>query len=89
METILYLFRYQTFATNGQQNGQHNELNAYLGDFGIYLTIWKQESIPVGRVPQAWKLYLLQFQWPPPDVTRKGPKMNKLEQVSAITTSCH
>ena len=29
----------------------------------------EQESIPVGRVLPAGKPYMLQFQWPPPDVT--------------------
>ena len=30
----------------------------------------KQESIPVRCVLPAWKLYVLQFQWPLPDVAR-------------------
>ena len=37
---------------------------------------WKQESIPVGCVLPPWKLYVLQFQWP-------LPQMNKFEQVSS------
>ena len=33
-----------------------------------------QESIPIGRVPLAWNLHMLQFQWPPPGVTLGVPK---------------
>ena len=37
--------------------------------------------------PPAWKLYVLQFLWPPPDVTPGGAwvglQMNKFEQVSS------
>ena len=34
----------------------------------------KQESIRVGFIPPAWKLYLLQFQLPPPDVAPGGAR---------------
>ena len=47
---------------------------------------WKenqQESTPVGSILQGWKLYILQFELPPPDVTRSwNSQMNKFEQVS-------
>ena len=47
-----------------------------------YVHILKQESIPVGCVPSVGKLYMLQ--WPPPDVIlRRGPQVNKFEQVSS------
>ena len=47
--------------------------------------IW-QESIPVGCILPAWKLYVLQFQWPPPDVVPgvgggQDPQVIKVEQV--------
>ena len=43
----------------------------------------EQESIPVGCIPPPLKLCMLQFQWPPPDVTPGDPQMNKFDQVSS------
>ena len=48
--------------------------------------VLKQESIPVGCFLPAWKLYVIQFQLPPPDFTHGqgvGLQMNKFEQVSS------
>ena len=46
-----------------------------------------QDSIPLGCILLAWKLYMLQFQLPPLDVTLGeggwGPQINKVEQVSS------
>ena len=33
------------------------------------------------RVPPVWKPYLLQFQWPPPDIAPGSPQMDKFEKV--------
>ena len=44
----------------------------------------KQENTPAGCILPIRKLYMLQFQLPPPDVTGVlGPQMNKFEQVSS------
>ena len=47
----------------------------------------KKESIPVESVPPAWKLYVVQFHWPPPDVTlgchSRGPQINNFAGVSS------
>ena len=53
--------------------------------FPVHKYYSKQESIPVGCVPPTWKPYMLQVQWPPPDVVLGGggPGMNKFEQVSS------
>ena len=40
----------------------------------------KQESIPIGCVPPAWKPYILHFQWLPPDVTRGVPSSDAQEE---------
>ena len=44
-----------------------------------------EDSIPVGCISLTSKLYVLQFQLPPLDVTLGGvgPKMNMFEQVSS------
>ena len=34
--------------------------------------VYQQENILVGFIPSTWKPYMLQFQWPPPDVTSMG-----------------
>ena len=41
-----------------------------------------QESIPIGCVPPACKLYMLK--WSPPDVTPECYQVNKFEQVSSV-----
>ena len=55
------------------------------------ILIDKQDRIPVGCIPPAWKPYAFQFQLPSLDVTRgvgdrMGPQMNKFQQVSSDTS---
>ena len=38
----------------------------------VILPPTKWSRIPVGYVLPAWKLYVLQFQWSPPDVAPRG-----------------
>ena len=38
-----------------------------------------QESIPVVYIPPAWKPYVLQRQWPRPDIALGGPKWTSLQ----------
>ena len=45
------------------------------------LKIWQQDSILVGCIPLAWKPYMLQFQWRPPDVTLGVTKWTNSKQV--------
>ena len=44
-----------------------NEYSGHLAKISF-----KIEIIPVRCVPPAWKPYMLQFQWPPPDVAPTG-----------------
>ena len=44
-------------------------MECYYNVLQIFGPCTEQESIPVGWVLTAWKPYLLQFQWPAPDVT--------------------
>ena len=53
----------------------------------LYLEL-SGSTIPVECILPAWKPYVLQFQWPPPDVTWWA-QMNKFKRSPVITTRCH